>query len=195
MDDYPNLSKSQRKKLKKERKIQEKEDERKVRAKKKRNRKIKKYSIIILIILGVIGFFYIRSIPPKNAPIIEISPETHNFGAVSQAKGTVSAIMTIKNVGVTDLILNNMDTSCGCTSAAIVKDGIEGPKFSMSMHGTNPTNWQEVIAPGDTLELKVYYNPNVHKEMRGAFTRSVMIYSNDPRYKMKEAKISGIQGD
>lgn len=193
--DYSGMSKAERKKLKKERKGIEKERERTERDRKRRNRKIRKYGIIILIIVGIIAFFYWRSIPPKNAPIMEITPESYNFGQVSQAKGTVSTTMTIRNIGVGDLILKNMDTTCGCTSAAIVKNGIEGPRFSMSMHGTNPKDWREIIPAGQSVELKVYYDPNVHREMRGSFKRSVMVYSNDPMNKMKEVQISGIQAD
>ena len=151
--------------------------------------------VIIILALLAGGFYYLRSISLKDAPLIEITPSSYNFGSVSQAKGTVSTIMTIRNNGATALVLNNMDSSCGCTSAAVVYNGLEGPRFSMSMHGTNPKNWQQVIPPGSFVELKVYYDPNVHREMRGSFTRSIMIYSNDPRNKIKEVKVSGVQTD
>jgi hypothetical protein len=103
--------------------------------------------------------------------------------------------MTIRNKGISDLILKNMDSSCGCTSASVIYKGVEGPKFSMAMHGTNPKNWKQVIPAGDSAELKVYYNPNVHREMRGPFTRSIVIYSNDPKNRIKNVDISGVQTD
>jgi len=31
--------------------------------------------------------------------------------------------------------------------------------------------------------------------MRGAFSRTVMLYTNDPRHKIQQIKISGVQGD
>lgn len=193
--DYSTLTKGQRKRLKKEQRKQEKEREITERKKKRTIKKIKKYGIMLLILLVVIAFFYLKSIPPKNAPIIDITPDFHNFGAVSQAAGVVSTTLTIKNNGVSDLILNKMDTSCGCTSAAIVYKGIEGPRFSMAMHGTNPKDWEQVIPPGESVQLKVYYNPNVHKDMRGPVTRSVSIYSNDPRSRIKEVQINANQVD
>lgn len=162
---------------------------------KKRKKKIRNYAILLILVLLVGGYIYLRSVSLKSAPSMEIEPSEYNFGSVSQAKGTVTATMTIKNNGVSDLVLKNMDSSCGCTSASVIYKGVEGPKFSMAMHGTNPKDWKQVIPPGDSAQLKVYYNPNVHKDMRGAFTRSITIFSNDPRNKIKTVDISGVQTD
>lgn len=161
----------------------------------KAKKKIRNYGIIVIIILIIGGFFYWRLIPPKNAPQIVIEPGEYNFGVVSQAEGTVSGSVMINNIGNEPLVLKNMDTSCGCTSAAVVKDDVEGPRFSMAMHGTNPKNWKQVIPPGDSVELKIYYNPNVHKELRGSVRRSVFVYSNDPRNKVTEVVINANQVD
>jgi hypothetical protein len=158
-------------------------------------KRIRNYGITFFVLLIAAGFFYWRVIPPDNAPIIEIEPSSHNFGTVSQAKGTVSGTMTITNQGNEALVLKNMDSSCGCTSAAVVYKGVEGPRFSMAGHGTNPRDWRQVIPPGESAELKVYYNPNVHRDMRGLVRRSVFIYSNDPRNKVKEVIISANQVD
>ena len=161
----------------------------------RQKKKIKNYAIIVIILLAVGGMYYWWTTPPANAPIMEITPASYDFGMVSQAKGVVSTTMKISNTGSKDLILDNMDTSCGCTSASIISDGKEGAKFSMAMHGTNPKNWQEIIKPGESVQLKVYYDPNVHKDMRGAVTRSVMIYSNMPRQSKTEVTIYANQVD
>lgn len=193
--DYSNMSKAKRKKLKRERREHELKKERHERQKKQRIKGIRNYGIIILIVLGVIGSFYWKSIPPKNAPIIELFPTVYNFGTVSQAKGIVTGTMKIVNRGNEDLIINNMDSSCGCTSAAIVYNGKEGPRFSMAMHGTNPKNWKQIIPPGGSAELKVYYDPNVHKDLKGSVTRSITVFSNDPRHRITEVKIIANQVD
>ena len=161
----------------------------------KQKKRIRNYGIMLFVLLIVAGFIYWRSTPPKDAPKIEIEPSTFNFGSVSQAKGTVSTTMSIFNRGNEPLVLKNIDTSCGCTSASIVYKGVEGPRFSMAMHGTNPKDWKQVIPPGDSAELKIYYNPNVHKDMRGSVRRSVSVYSNDPRNKVKEVVINANQID
>lgn len=118
---------------------------------------------------------------PAERPAISIAPETIDLGNVSLAKGETSTIFEITNTGKTDLIINKLDTSCGCTSAAIVYQGKEGPRFAMAGHGIkSPTDWQVVIPAGEKAELKVYYNPRVHKDFRGAAIREIYIFSNDP---------------
>jgi len=156
-------------------------------------KKYKNYIILFILILAIALFFYWRSIPLENVPVIVITPSHHNFGVVSTAKGEVSALIEISNNGTEALVINKMDTSCGCTSASIVSNGEEGPRFSMSMHGTNPKNWQQVIPPGKSVQLKVYYNPKVHKDLRGAVTRSISIFSNAPRHRKTEVTISANQ--
>lgn len=162
---------------------------------KRQKKRIRNYGVIIIIVLAITGFFYWRSIPPKNSAIIEIEPSSYDFGMVSQAEGVISATIGITNKGNEPLIINKIDTSCGCTSAAVIYKGVEGPRFSMAMHGTNPKDWRQVIQPGEAAELKVYYDPNVHKELRGSVRRSVFIYSNDPRDNVKEIAISANQAD
>lgn len=161
----------------------------------KQKKRIRNYGIMFLIVLAIVAFFSYRSYSFRDAPVIEISPNSYSFGAVSQSKGTVNTMMTITNTGKKELVIDNMDSSCGCTSVAIVYNGVEGPKFSMASHGTNPRNWKQIIPPGKTAQLKVYYDPNVHRTMRGAVTRYITISSNDPRHPEKQVTIHANQVD
>ena len=89
-----------------------------------------------------------------------------------------------------------MDTSCGCTSAAIVYQGKEGPRFAMAGHGIeSPTDWQVVIPAGEKAQLKAYYDPNVHKDFRGAAVREIYIFSSDPIDFEKKVKVELNQVD
>jgi len=127
---------------------------------------------------------------PQVRPQIVVEPTVYDFGQVSQAKGVVSTLLTLRNEGKVTLVINKMSTSCGCTSASIVYKGIEGPKFTMPGHGKeNPTDWSVSIAPGDKANIKIYYDPNMHGDIRGPITRMVSIFSNDPVDFIKEAKI------
>lgn len=118
---------------------------------------------------------------PTNRPVIVLTPQTYDFGAVSQKKGKVSTTFDLKNEGKSDLVINKLDTSCGCTSASIVYQGKEGPLFAMEGHGAkNPTDWSLTIPAGETAQLKVYYDPDVHKDFRGPATREISVFSNDP---------------
>ena len=80
-----------------------------------------------------------------------------------------------------------------CTSASLVYDGVEGPRFGMSMHGTNPEDFRLAIPPGASAQLKVYYDPMAHGKQKKAQTRiirEVTIMSNDPVDFAKKVRIS-----
>jgi len=156
----------------------------------KQKKMIRNYGVLLLTILLIAAFFYWRSMPLKNAPVIEIEPSSYSFGVVSQSQGVVSTTIPLVNTGSRDLVITGMDSSCGCTSASLVYEGVEGPRFSMSVHGSNPRDWEQVIPPGKTAQLKIYYDPNVHRELRGIVTRSIFVFSNDQRHPNKEVKVT-----
>ena len=119
---------------------------------------------------------------PADRPIISIEPAIFDFGQVSFAGGVVTSSFEVTNIGATDLVIDHLETSCGCTSASIVYQNQEGPIFAMPGHGINEaiTDWSVNIQPGETAQLKVYYDPNVHPEFRGNAVREIHVYSNDP---------------
>ena len=118
---------------------------------------------------------------PENRPIISLTPASYDFGDVSQKKGVVFTYFDLKNEGKTDLIINNLDSSCGCTSASIIFRGKESPRFAMAGHGVeSPKDWKLVIPAGEQAQLKVYYDPSVHPDFRGYAIREISVFSNDP---------------
>lgn len=117
---------------------------------------------------------------PAERPIIVINPSFKDIGDVSQKMGVATTFFELKNEGKKDLIINKIETSCGCTSASIVYQEKEGPLFAMPGHGIeNPADWQITIPVGQTAQLKVYYDPNVHQDFRGPATREIYVFSND----------------
>ncbi len=158
---------------------------------------VKKYGIDLLIDESmkdnVMTEFERRA--PADRPKIIVEPITYDFGNVSFAGGAVKASMTVVNEGESELVLNDMETSCGCTSATIEKDGKEGPAFGMRGHGPTPVGWSETLKPGETALLNIYYDPAVHPELRGAVTRIVTIHSNDPVDFKKDVRIDVVQVD
>ncbi|OGZ24579.1 MAG: hypothetical protein A2896_00495 [Candidatus Nealsonbacteria bacterium RIFCSPLOWO2_01_FULL_43_32] len=118
---------------------------------------------------------------PQERPIIGLSSSFYDFGDVSEAKGVIATLFELKNEGKKDLIINKLDSSCGCTSASIISKGEEGPRYAMAGHGIeSPLAWEVAIAPGESAQLKVYYDPSVHQDFRGPATREISIFSNDP---------------
>ena len=126
----------------------------------------------------------LAALAPTDAPKIIFEVDNYDFGNVSQSEGEVFTYFDFKNEGKGNLIIDKINTSCGCTSASIVYQGQEGPTFTMPGHGkANPQNWSVSIAPGDVAQLKVYYDTNAHgkqKEANLLVTRTVSIFSNDP---------------
>ncbi|MEK0347972.1 MAG: DUF1573 domain-containing protein [Nitrosopumilus sp.] len=135
---------------------------------------------------------FIKSNAPDNPPKIMIENSRYDFGTISQKDGIASTMFTIKNTGGSDLVIDNIDTSCMCTTASLIYKGKESPEFGMSMHGNNPKNFELRIQAGETAQLKVYYDPNAHgiqKEPQQRITREVTIMSNDPIDFQKKVRI------
>ena len=183
------LTKAQRRKLKRR---LNKEKRRREREQQRKQQLIKNiiYLGVVIVVIGLLAFmFYLNSLPAKDSPVLYMETKNYDFKTVRQALGEVSTTLDITNQGTKDLVINNMDTSCACTYASIIYNEIEGPRFTMAMHGTNPKNWNVTIPPGKSAKLKIYYDPNVHKDLRGNIVRSVYLFSNDPKNSKVEVRI------
>ncbi len=188
-------TKHEQKELKRNTRREKREKERLEMERKEKRDRLIKYGVIALLII-VSGFYiYRRNENVKNAPRIVVTPSSYNFRDVSVAGGVVKTAMMIKNEGKGDLLIDDMDSSCGCTTASIDKDGKEGPIFGMKMHGTNPVGWSETLKPGETAEITIYYDPQAHPNMRGHVTRVITVFSNDPNTPEKMVKIDVNQVD
>ncbi len=111
-------------------------------------------------------------------PKLEISSTEYDFGTVSQSKGIISTDLLITNKDNKDITIDELSTSCMCTSAQIIKDGKEGQMYGMDMGGNNPKDGSTAIAPNGTATLRIYYDPNMHKDLKGPVTRVVSIFSS-----------------
>lgn len=136
---------------------------------------MKKYFlIIILVILGVAVYGYIKSVPGiKNnsarLPKIEITPEFFDFGIIEYGK-IVEFGFKIKNLGNEPLEIKRVATSCACTSA----------KAAL-----------EIINPGQETNLKVTYNTGAMSGSHGKGKQERIIYvkSSDPVNPQEEIMI------
>ncbi len=136
----------------------------------------------------------LADLAPADAPKIELAEVEYDLGEVSQADGIVSTDFEFTNRGKSDLVINKLSSSCGCTSGVIVYKDEVGPQFTMEGHGQeNPKNWQVAIAPGDSATLRVFYDPTVHPDLEGAVTRTVSVFSNDPVEFEKKVTITLVQ--
>lgn len=139
---------------------------------------------------------YIKSSAPKNPPKISLETDRINLGTVSQKDGIKTAFVSITNSGQSDLVIDSIETSCMCTSASIIYNGAEGPKFGMSMHGENPTDYKIFIPQGESASLKIAYDPNAHgpqETPEESITREITIMSNDPENFRKSIRVDIVQ--
>jgi hypothetical protein len=129
---------------------------------------------------------------PEERPQIVLEPQRLDLGDISPKEGKVETSITIKNIGQKNLIVDSLSTSCGCTTVSVVNNGQEGPIFGTD---TLPKGWAATIRPGETAELRIYYDPNVHKDARGPMMREVYVSSNDPVDPVVKASIELNQVD
>lgn len=119
---------------------------------------------------------------PKDAPRIVVTEVKRDLGEVSQRDGVVTTEFIIKNEGKSDLVIDKLSSSCGCTSGSVIYQDEEGPRFYMTGHGYDEAdpNWSVVISAGDEAKVKIYYDPSVHPDLIGSVTRTLSVHSNDP---------------
>ena len=92
-----------------------------------------------------------------HGPHLTLDPEEYNFGKIRQSGGVVSKTFNVFNNGSEDVVIDEVLTSCSCTTAKIDK---------------------KLLRPGERGALTVIFDPNYHFEDDGRFFRTVTIKSN-----------------
>lgn len=149
--------------------------------------------IVLVVGGGALYAFYTSRGGEQGTPQLEVTPATRDLGTIDYRDGVVTLSFTVENRGTGDLVIREMETSCGCTKASLIVDGREGPWFGMRGHGEWPTGWSARLKPGERAELRVTYDPLAHGPYVGSFDRLVFIYSNDPREPTKRVRFYGYQ--
>jgi hypothetical protein len=100
---------------------------------------------------------------PQPPDVLKLKETEHDFGKIPQGK-PVYYTFEIINTGATELKLDNVQASCGCTT----------PEWS-----------RDPIAPGATAQIKVGYNAAAE----GGFEKYITITYNSNQ--SKQIKIKG----
>lgn len=127
------------------------------------------FILIIAAVIGGAGFYFlgdsaldaIKERFAAKVPEIAITPSSYDFGRVKY--GEVAAyVFKIKNIGAAPLEISEISTSCSCTQAFLDN---------------------RVIAPGGSENVKVTFNPAIHKDDTdlGKIKRTVYLKTNDPK--------------
>lgn len=105
------------------------------------------------ILLGLFAFFITTSIFAQK-PIITFSEMSYDYGTVAEEDGKVSHVFEFTNSGTSDLLLKNVQASCGCTT----------PQWS-----------REPVPPKQKGTITVTYRAAGRP---GPFTKSITVSSN-----------------
>ncbi len=111
---------------------------------------IKQILIEVLLVMVFLGTGFSQTIGPN----MSFEKQNYDFGTIKEEGGTVSYKFKFVNTGGTPLIIQNVRTSCGCTSP----------------------NWtREPVPPGGNGFVDVTYNPAGRP---GAFSKYLFVDSN-----------------
>lgn len=106
---------------------------------------------LVFIFLGI---GWLAALNAQTAARLNTDELTYNFGTIAENGGPASHTFTVKNIGGTPLVINRVTASCGCTQ----------PEWTKAP-----------IAPGQSGEVKITYNP---KGRPGPFYKTISIFSN-----------------
>ncbi|WP_293711553.1 DUF1573 domain-containing protein [uncultured Parabacteroides sp.] len=90
----------------------------------------------------------------QKKAVISADQTSHDFTQIKEADGKVSTTFVVKNTGEAPLVITRVIASCGCTT----------PEWT-----------KEPIAPGQTGDIKITYDP---KGRPGPFSKTISVYSN-----------------
>lgn len=118
-----------------------------------------------------------------NRPIAETTETSYDMGTI-KVSDTKEKEFIVKNSGKKPLLLSEISSSCGCTSAQIVYKGTLSKAFSMH----NQSDYVAQIEPNTSAIVKVVYMPFT-MPVYGVVERQVFMSTNDPSKPKLEFKI------
>lgn len=91
-----------------------------------------------------------------------VAQETNfDFGTISMAKGKVTHQFNFKNTSAEQVEITTMYTSCMCTTATLIIDGVRKGPFGMPGHGFLP-KLSELVPAGEEIGIEVVFDPAAH---------------------------------
>ena len=145
----------------------------------------------LVLIVGAV-FVFSNDKSPKRETLgtaaMSIDKKLEDFGSMKSTQER-TATFTITNTSDSILRIWNIATSCDCTFANVVINGVVTGEFNMTMHTIGSLkNWVGEIPAKQTALLKVIYRPKV-MPVTGVVTRQVNFSTNDPKNPEVEVSI------
>lgn len=115
---------------------------------------MKKIAFILFALVLSTGLIMAQD--AKKAPKVEFKKNTHDFGKVAESAKSISFNFTFKNIGSAPLLIQRVQTTCGCTS----------PEYT-----------SEPVLPGKEGKIKITYST---VDRVGTFNKDITIFTNVP---------------
>ncbi|MBU1112527.1 MAG: DUF1573 domain-containing protein [Candidatus Omnitrophica bacterium] len=110
-------------------------------------------------------------------PQILIEPLEYNLGKVSKTSSQLELKASIENKGSENLIINDIKSSCVCTTVIFKKGKYKSPVFSTK---GSESGWETILKPKQKAELIITTDLTHPYVKVGQLVRIVELKSNDP---------------
>ncbi len=117
---------------------------------------------------------------PADRPILSADPMLLDLGSVTLDQAPYRARFALFNQGRSDLVINGLETSCGCTTAVLQVGDWRSPPMGMG-HSQEGDGFSVILPPGGKANIYVSMDPLFHGDaVLGPVMRTIRIQSNDP---------------
>ncbi|PIS04686.1 MAG: hypothetical protein COT81_05190 [Candidatus Buchananbacteria bacterium CG10_big_fil_rev_8_21_14_0_10_42_9] len=114
-----------------------------------------------------------------SASALEAPDNFYDFSTIAMQDGNVSHMYEVKNEGNEPVRIEEIYTSCMCTTASIIgADGTRRGRFGMKGHGLSGAANYEVM-PGKSVIIEAVFDPAAHGPSGvGLARRSIYLETN-----------------
>jgi len=124
--------------------------------------------IIVFLLLPVLTVW-----SQTEGPSINFEKTTHDFGNIKEADGPVTYNFTFTNNGTSELIIQTVKPSCGCTTPGWTKEPVKPGETGIITAVYNPRNRPgqfnkslSIVANTTTPSMRIYIKGNVEPKQR-----------------------------
>ena len=100
-------------------------------------------------------------IETRATGILSAKETSFDFGSISMAAGKVTHNYRFRNTSSAPVVINQLYTSCMCTTAALATGGRKSAPHGMPGHGFMPSI-NESIGPNEEAMIEVIFDPAAH---------------------------------
>lgn len=150
-------------------------------------------SVAVALFIGGVVFWGDRGGEDNVSTVagakVSTNEQSHDWGKIPINDGNVTKQFNIANEGSEPLKLSNVNTSCMCTTAQLVRGSEKSPKFGM--HGKS--SYVMELMPGEQAQIEVVFDPAFHGSSGlGPITRQVVLNTSDPDHSRLQFSLRGI---